>query len=175
MSPSTPHSLLLPLLIGAWLLCAACPQFTAPPSPPDEPASRATVRVERPTQAPAPAPAPAPPPSQPQPAQETVSARHILLQYRGSTRASADVTRSKEQAEARIRQILRQARGGAEFTELAREHSDGPSGPNGGDLGSFPRGRMHPAFQEAAFALEVGEISDPVETPFGYHIIQRYE
>ena len=60
---------------------------------------------------------------------------------------------------------------GAEFAELAMEHSTGPSGPNGGALGWFTAGMMVPEFEEAVFALEVGEVSPPVQTQFGWHII----
>lgn len=60
---------------------------------------------------------------------------------------------------------------GAEFGALAREHSTGPSGPNGGDLGWFSEGMMVPPFEEAVLALEVGEVSEPVETQFGWHVI----
>lgn len=60
---------------------------------------------------------------------------------------------------------------GAEFGALAREHSTGPSGPNGGDLGWFSEGMMVPPFEEAVLALEVGEVSVPVETQFGWHVI----
>ncbi|MEJ6393377.1 peptidylprolyl isomerase [Gymnodinialimonas sp. 2305UL16-5] len=60
---------------------------------------------------------------------------------------------------------------GAEFAELAAEHSTGPSGPNGGALGWFTAGMMVPEFEEAVFALEVGEVSSPVQTQFGWHII----
>jgi len=62
---------------------------------------------------------------------------------------------------------------GADFAEMAREESDGPSAPRGGDLGYFGRGEMDPAFEEAAFALtEPGEVSDPVRTRFGLHLLQ---
>ena len=62
--------------------------------------------------------------------------------------------------------------GGAEFASLAREKSTGPSGPGGGDLGWFGMGQMVPAFEAATISLEKGEISGPVQTQFGWHIIQ---
>lgn len=60
---------------------------------------------------------------------------------------------------------------GADFAELAAERSTGPSGPNGGQLGWFAQGMMVPPFEEAVMALEVGEVSAPVETQFGWHVI----
>ena len=61
--------------------------------------------------------------------------------------------------------------GGADFAAVAREKSTGPSGPNGGELGWFGTGMMVPSFEAAVIALEVGEVSDPVETQFGWHVI----
>ena len=61
--------------------------------------------------------------------------------------------------------------GGANFAATAREHSTGPSGPNGGELGWFGTGMMVPSFEAATIALEVGEVSAPVETQFGWHLI----
>jgi parvulin-like peptidyl-prolyl isomerase len=106
---------------------------------------------------------------------EGISARHILIQYQGSTRASAEITRSSDEARAEAERVAGLARQpGADFAALAQEHSDCPTGPRGGDLGSFPRGQMHPAFENAAFDLDVNEVSGVVETPFGFHVIQRY-
>ena len=84
-----------------------------------------------------------------------VRARHILV---------------KEKAEAEA--VIAELQGGADFDELAKKRSTGPSGPNGGDLGYFPRGAMVPAFENAAFALEAGSFTQtPVQTQFGWHII----
>ncbi|MGB1473758.1 MAG: foldase protein PrsA [Candidatus Puniceispirillaceae bacterium] len=84
-----------------------------------------------------------------------VRARHILV---------------KEKAEAEA--VITELQGGADFAELAKKRSTGPSGPNGGDLGYFPRGAMVPAFENAAFALAAGSFTQtPVQTQFGWHII----
>ena len=102
---------------------------------------------------------------------DQVRASHILLMYQGSMRSSA--TRSKDQALQQIGELKDQIAGGASFADLAREHSDCPSGQQGGDLGTFGRGQMVAAFEQTAFALPVGTTSDVIETPFGYHLIQR--
>lgn len=90
------------------------------------------------------------------PEQQEVKARHILVE-------------SEDEA----KDIIKQLDDGADFAELAKEHSTGPSGPNGGDLGYFSKGQMVPEFEEAAFALEPGEHTEtPVKTQFGYHVIE---
>jgi peptidyl-prolyl cis-trans isomerase D len=97
-------------------------------------------------------------------------ARHIL--FTSSPQDPPDIREKKlQQAE----DVLQQARAGADFAELARLYSEGPSGPQGGDLGLFSRGRLVKPFEEAVFALEKGGISDIVETSFGYHIIKLEE
>jgi peptidyl-prolyl cis-trans isomerase C len=101
----------------------------------------------------------------------SIRASHILISYSGADRSTA--TRSKEEAKELIDGILVKARAGESFEELAKVYSDCPSGPEGGDLGFFKKGRMVKPFEEAAFALEPGRISDVVETKFGYHIIKR--
>ncbi len=101
----------------------------------------------------------------------TVRASHILLMYEGSARSSA--TRTKEEAETLIADIKTQIDGGTDFAALAGKYSDCPSGSQGGDLGPFGPGQMVKPFEDAAFNLEVGGVSDVVETAFGYHIITR--
>ena len=87
---------------------------------------------------------------------EQVTAAHILV----ATEDDAKV-------------IISLLQEGADFAELAKSKSTGPSGPNGGSLGKFGRGQMVPAFENAAFALEAGKISpQPVQTQFGWHVIK---
>lgn len=107
--------------------------------------------------------------------EDKVSARHILVMYEGSQNAPARVTRTKEEAKTFIDELLVRLQKGEKFEDLAMEYSDCPSAKSGGDLGAFGPGDMTPAFEEAAFACEVGGMTGVVETPFGYHIIQRYK
>ena len=96
-----------------------------------------------------------------------VRASHILLRVDGD---------DEEAVAARGAELAAQARAGADFAALAREHSqDETNAANGGDLGQIERGRMVPEFENAAFDLAAGEISDPVRSPFGYHIIHVTE
>ena len=78
-------------------------------------------------------------------------------------------------AQDKIAGIQKELKDGADFEVIAIEYSEGPSAPRGGDLGFFGRGQMVPAFEEAAFALQPGEMSDIVETQFGFHIIKLDE
>ncbi|GAB5390407.1 MAG: hypothetical protein Alpg2KO_33750 [Alphaproteobacteria bacterium] len=102
---------------------------------------------------------------------DTVSAAHILLMYQGSMRSTA--TRTKDEAAAQINAMKADIDGGADFAAIAKDNSDCPSGRDGGELGEFPRGAMVPEFEDAAFALQPGEVSAVVETDFGYHLIKR--
>lgn len=107
---------------------------------------------------------------------EEIEASHILIAYKGASRADAKITRSKKEAKTeaeRIRKLVIEE--GKDFAEMAREHSNGPSGGKGGDLGKFKFEVMAKPFSEAAFALEVGAVSEVVETDFGFHIIKRTE
>ena len=83
-------------------------------------------------------------------------------------RASHILVKTEEEA----RQLLDQINGGADFAQLAGQHSTCPSGRAGGDLGFFGRGRMVKEFEDAAFSMEVDQVSQPVRTQFGYHLIK---
>jgi hypothetical protein len=103
-----------------------------------------------------------------------IAASHVLVMHRGSERAPEGITRSAEEARTRAADVLRRARAGEDFAGLARQFSDEPgAATGGGDLGTFGRGMMVAPFEQAAFALQVGQISDVVETPFGFHVIKR--
>jgi len=97
---------------------------------------------------------------------EQVRASHILIKTEGLDEAG------KKEARSRIEDILAKVKAGEDFAELAKAHSNCPSASQGGDLGFFDRKRMVPEFSEAAFKLKVGQVSDIVETKFGYHIIK---
>lgn len=107
---------------------------------------------------------------------EKVHTRHILVRYAGARSAGDDVTRSQGEARVAAVALLGLAMAdGVDFEALAREHSEDSSAESGGDIGTVGRGRMAPAYEEAAFALEAGGVSEVVETEFGFHVIQRVE
>ncbi len=106
------------------------------------------------------------------PGHEEVNVSHILIAYKGAASAPATVTRTKAEALERARTLKQQLGGGANFETLARAESDGPSKLNGGHLIGVTHGSVVPSFEQVAFSASVGRISDPVETPFGYHLIR---
>ena len=85
-----------------------------------------------------------------------ISAQHILVHQ-----------------EFEARDLIRKLKEGVSFEQLARDFSQCPSGESGGNLGEFGKGMMVPAFEKVAFSLNIGEISEPVKTQFGYHLIKR--
>jgi peptidyl-prolyl cis-trans isomerase C len=101
---------------------------------------------------------------------ESVRASHILIGADAKA-TDADKKIAKEKAEA----LLKKVKGGEDFAKVAKENSTCPSSAQGGDLGFFTKGQMVPAFENVAFALKPGEISDVVETQFGFHIIKVVE
>ncbi len=98
---------------------------------------------------------------------EEVKARHILLRFDESAEEEAI-----EEGRAKLQTIRERIIDGADFAEMAEEHSEGPTAPKGGDLGWFSKDRMVAPFAEAAFKLEKGEVSDIVQTNFGLHLIK---
>ncbi|MCE2613157.1 peptidylprolyl isomerase [Flavobacteriaceae bacterium D16] len=102
----------------------------------------------------------------------SVKASHILITYEGALRANPAITRTKEEAEEKAQEMLDAAtKPNAVFSQLARDNSDGPSAPRGGDLGYFQEGVMTPKFNDFAFSNPLGYIG-LVETEFGYHIVR---
>tara|TARA_B100001027_G_C16224393_1_gene311426 strand:- start:277 stop:597 length:321 start_codon:yes stop_codon:yes gene_type:complete len=101
-----------------------------------------------------------------------ISASHILIMHNDSRDSRSSI--SKGQALKKIKEIKKQyIDDKVNFKELAMNNSDCSSASSGGFLGEFGRGVMVKAFEEAAFSLKIGEISDPVETEFGFHLIIR--
>ena len=141
---------------------AMAPEPSAPTSALDASAASSDAQAQ-----PAEGVAPAAPP-------DTVIAQHILVAYKGAKRAPTNVTRSKAEAKARAAEARSKIESGTTFEDAVREYSDDTgSAERLGSVGKFHRADMHPAFSAAAFALRVGQVSDVVETPFGFHVIKR--
>lgn len=109
---------------------------------------------------------------------ETLTGRHILIRMKGSPvplgPGKQDLT--DDEAKAKAESIRKRLQAGEDFAKIAKEESDDTgSGDKGGDLGEFGKGMMVAPFEQAAFALKPGEISEPVHSEFGYHIIQIQE
>lgn len=155
----------VPTLLTSALLALAVGCNRAP----DEPGARAATSALPP---PPSAPGSAARPSAVGPT--TIGASHVLVMHRRSERVPPTITRTREEARTRAEDVLRRARAGEDFAGLARQYSDEPgAATSGGSLNTFRRGAMVPAFEQAAFALAVGQISDIVETDFGFHVIKR--
>lgn len=104
-----------------------------------------------------------------------ISAQHILIRYAGTHACPDSITRTREEALELIERLLAKLKHpDASFPVAARDYSEDPTtAPHGGYLGTFVRGKMDRHFEDAAFALQEGEISDVVETPYGFHLIRR--
>ncbi|HMJ51088.1 MAG TPA: peptidylprolyl isomerase [Polyangiaceae bacterium] len=168
------RSSLLPALLAAVSLLGGCSSLTSPPEAEVEP-----KRYEPPATVPAatrvqPQPIPVPPPVPKE--EERVGASHILVSYKGARGAAPAVVRTKDQAKKRAQEVLKKAKGpqATDFVALAKKYSDDPgSGPKGGDLGLFNRAQMVKPFSDAAFAIKPGDVSEIVESDFGFHVIKR--
>lgn len=102
---------------------------------------------------------------------EQVRASHILIKP-DVTDPNIDPNQAKAKAKRKAEDLLKQIKEGADFAELAKANSACPSAEKSGDLGFFSKGQMVPAFEKAAFGLKTGQVSDIVETQFGYHIVK---
>jgi len=113
----------------------------------------------------------------PAPGPERIGAKHILIAYAGSDKPIVGATRSEAEARDLAEQVLREVRAdGANWDEIAAKYTDEPGSKNtGGTLGTFGRGAMVPPFERAAFALKIGQVSEVVKSPFGFHVIKRVE
>lgn len=158
-----------------FLLLLACDDKSPPVSAPSASASTPVASVSTSTTPPSSAVAIASEAPAPKPPPETIAAQHVLIAYKGAKDAPKTVTRTKAEARARAAEVAEKARApGADFTALVAEYSDDlGTRDRMGSLGKFRREKMVKPFADAAFALEVDRTSDPVETPFGYHVIKR--
>lgn len=134
------------------------------------------VPVQAQQQPQAPQPQQPPQPQPPQPQGERVHVAHLLVMHTGSQMRPPTVTRSLDEARTLANQLLRRIRGGEDLVTLARQFSDEPGHEQkGGDLGFITRGMTVAPFDAASFALRPGQISEVVQTDFGFHIIKRLE
>ena len=105
---------------------------------------------------------------------EWITAQHVLVAFKGAKNAPATVKRSKDEAKKRAEEVATKAKAGEDFSALVKDYSDDAATIDRlGSVGKFkPEGMVKP-FSDAAFALKVDGVSDPVETPFGFHVIKR--
>ncbi len=105
-----------------------------------------------------------------------IRAAHLVVMHKDSRNAPPTMVRSKREARARAEEALAKLKAGADFGEIAAQYSDEPgAAERKGDLGQFSRKQMVRKFSTAAFKLKPGELSEVVETEFGFHVILRTE
>jgi hypothetical protein len=103
-----------------------------------------------------------------------IVAQHLLVMYKGSKNAGKGITRSKDEARLRAHEALDLIKKGQDFDKVVAAYTDEPGGAaKRGDLGRFSRDMMVRSFSDAAFALDVGQVSTVIESPFGFHVIRR--
>jgi hypothetical protein len=141
-------------------------RIARPPEPPLPAAPVETVNAGEPNT----------PAGESTPGPEEISAQHLLVMYQGSKSAPRKIKRSRDEARIRAQEALEAIKKGQDFDQVVATYTDEPGGTTRrGRLGRFSRDRMVKVFSDAAFALEVGEVSAIVESPFGFHVIRRLE
>ena len=162
------------LLLGGALAGASCDGTLTGigrvPRPPETPLPPAPVETASPKTASSGNEAESP--EQP----EHIVAQHVLVSYAGAKAAPPNIKRSKDEARARAFEALELIKKGQNFDKVVAAYTDEPGGAKRhGDLGKFTRDKMVRAFSDAAFALDVGQVSTVIESPFGFHVIRRNE
>jgi non-canonical (house-cleaning) NTP pyrophosphatase len=149
------------------LLLAACDDKPAPAASASSAPSALASVASAALSAPPPAVSVTTPPTR-------IAAQHVLVAFRGATNCPSGVTRTKAAAQARAAEVVAKAKAGEDFSSLVAQYSDDP-GAKGrmGSLGMFTRDKMDKTFSDAAFQLNVDQVSDVVETRFGFHVIKR--
>jgi peptidyl-prolyl cis-trans isomerase NIMA-interacting 1 len=110
------------------------------------------------------------------PIPDRIGCQHILVAYKGAKNAPSGVNRSKAEAKARAEKLLQDAKASKDFAALAKDNSDDPgSATRNGSVGKFKRDEMTKPFSDAAFKLQVDEVSPVTESAFGFHVIKRFE
>lgn len=105
-----------------------------------------------------------------------VTVKHILVKYSGAKKAEASITRTREEACLRALEVRDKIREGADFEEMVKEYSEEPGAASrGGSVGAVERADVVKPFADAAFELSINQMSDIVETEFGFHLIVRSE
>jgi hypothetical protein len=161
--------MLHPLLLALAVLLAACAPAAAPPASPAASAAKETpgeaclraagAKRERRANEPS-----------------RIAAKHVLVKYAGAKSAPASVTRSREAACLRAMEARDKIREGADFGAVVASYSEEPGAASReGSLGSIERADVVPPFADAAFELDVNQLSDVVESDFGFHVILRTE
>jgi hypothetical protein len=157
------------------LILLALPLLGCGEKPAPAPAASAAASVAPPPAAPTASAAEPAPMISALPAREVAGAAHILVAYSGAELASKTVTRTKDAAKKRAAEALAKiTKDKMPFEEAAKKYSDDPGSKDlGGAIGNFEKNAMPEAFSKATFAMKVGDISEVVETPRGFHIIKR--
>lgn len=109
-------------------------------------------------------------------AADTRGIAHILIRYRGASRASSEITRSQADAQTRAQEALQRVNGGEDFSAVAADMSDDIANKDhGGEMGRLEQGLLPGPLDEALFAMDVDEVRGPIETELGFHVVKRTE